>query len=91
MSSTSKASSLNLDRVLNEQVDWRYKSFPAGPPIPIRAVRERGWSALGSEFMLPFGKAGLRNEGSDVVVITWGALVQRTLVAAHQAEKEGIT
>jgi len=53
MSSTSKASSLNLDRVLNEQVDWRYKSFPAGPPIPIRAVRERGWSALGGEFMLP--------------------------------------
>ncbi len=45
----------------------------------------------GSDFMLPFGKAMLRHEGSDVVVITWGALVQRTLVAAHQAEKEGIT
>jgi len=45
----------------------------------------------GSDFMLPFGKANLRHEGSDVVVITWGALVQRTLVAAHQAEKEGIT
>jgi 2-oxoisovalerate dehydrogenase E1 component len=45
----------------------------------------------GSDFMLPFGKASLRHEGSDVVVITWGALVQRTLVAAHQAEKEGIT
>jgi 2-oxoisovalerate dehydrogenase E1 component len=45
----------------------------------------------GSDFMLPFGKASLRHEGSDLVVITWGALVQRTLVAAHQAEKEGIT
>jgi 2-oxoisovalerate dehydrogenase E1 component len=45
----------------------------------------------GSDFMLPFGKANLRHDGSDVVVITWGALVQRTLVAAHQAEKEGIT
>jgi 2-oxoisovalerate dehydrogenase E1 component len=45
----------------------------------------------GSDFMLPFGKASLRHEGSDVAVITWGALVQRTLVAAHQAEKEGIT
>jgi len=45
----------------------------------------------GSDFMLPFGKASLRHDGSDVVVITWGALVQRTLVAAHQAEKEGIT
>jgi len=45
----------------------------------------------GRDFMLPFGKASLRHDGSDVVVITWGALVQRTLVAAHQAEKEGIT
>ena len=45
----------------------------------------------GSDFMLPFGKAALRQDGSDIVVITWGALVQRTLLAAHQAEKEGIT
>jgi len=45
----------------------------------------------GSDFMLPFGKASLRHEGSDVLVVTWGALVQRTLVAAHQAEKDGIT
>jgi len=45
----------------------------------------------GQDFMLPFGKASLRREGDDVLVITWGALVQRTLVAAHQAEKEGIT
>jgi 2-oxoisovalerate dehydrogenase E1 component len=40
--------------------------------------------------MLPFGKASLRREGSDVVIVTWGALVQRSLVAAHQAEKHGI-
>ena len=53
MTSTSKARSLNLDRVLDEPVDWRYKSFPAGPPITIRAVPERGWNALGGEFMLP--------------------------------------
>jgi D-serine dehydratase len=53
VSSTSQARSLNLDRVLDEQVDWRYKSFPAGPPTPIRAVRERGWNVLGGEFMLP--------------------------------------
>jgi 2-oxoisovalerate dehydrogenase E1 component len=45
----------------------------------------------GSDFMLPFAKASLRHEGSDVVVITWGALVQRALIAAHQAEKDGIT
>src|SRR5258705_6569860 len=45
----------------------------------------------GRDFMLPFGKASLRQDGSDVVVVTWGALVQRTLLAAHQAEKDGIT
>jgi 2-oxoisovalerate dehydrogenase E1 component len=41
----------------------------------------------GSDFMIPFGKACLRREGSDVLVITWGALVQRTLVAAQHAER----
>ncbi len=45
----------------------------------------------GSEYMVPFGKAAVRREGSDVVVLTWGALVQRSLLAAQQAEKEGIS
>jgi 2-oxoisovalerate dehydrogenase E1 component len=44
----------------------------------------------GKDFMIPFGKANLRREGSDVLVITWGALVQRALLAAHNAEKSGI-
>ncbi|MBI4487338.1 MAG: dehydrogenase, partial [Acidobacteria bacterium] len=45
----------------------------------------------GKEFMIPFGKASLRREGSDAIVITWGALVQRSLIAAQQAEKDGIS
>ena len=45
----------------------------------------------GTDFMIPFGKASLRREGSDVVVVTWGALVQRSLLAAQQAEKDGIS
>jgi 2-oxoisovalerate dehydrogenase E1 component len=44
----------------------------------------------GSEFMVPFGKASLRRDGDDVLIVTWGALVQRALLAAQQAEKEGI-
>jgi 2-oxoisovalerate dehydrogenase E1 component len=45
----------------------------------------------GSEYMIPFGKSAVKRDGTDVVVITWGALVQRSLLAAQQAEKEGIS
>jgi 2-oxoisovalerate dehydrogenase E1 component len=45
----------------------------------------------GSEYMIPFGKAAVRREGTGVVVLTWGALVQRSLLAAQQAEKDGIS
>src|SRR6266849_4176492 len=45
----------------------------------------------GKDFMIPFGKASLRHEGSDVLVVTWGALVQRSLIAAQQAEKDGLS
>jgi 2-oxoisovalerate dehydrogenase E1 component len=45
----------------------------------------------GPEFMIPFGKAAVRQDGSDVVIVTWGALAQRALLAAHQAEKDGVS
>ncbi len=45
----------------------------------------------GPHFMLPFGRAAMRRAGTDVVVVTWGALVQRALLAAQQAEKHGIS
>ncbi len=45
----------------------------------------------GADYMVPFGKASVRRDGSDVVVFTWGALVQRSLLAAQQAEKDGIS
>ena len=45
----------------------------------------------GSEFMIPFGRGSLRADGSDVAVICWGALVQRSLLAAQQAEKDGVS
>ncbi|MSO29382.1 MAG: dehydrogenase [Acidobacteria bacterium] len=45
----------------------------------------------GPDFMVPFGKASVAREGSDVVVFTWGALVQRSLLAAQQAERDGVS
>jgi 2-oxoisovalerate dehydrogenase E1 component len=45
----------------------------------------------GADYMIPFAKSAVRREGSDVAVITWGALVQRSLLAAQQAEKDGIS
>jgi 2-oxoisovalerate dehydrogenase E1 component len=45
----------------------------------------------GSDFMIPFGKAALKREGSDLLVVTWGALVHRTLLAAQLAEKHGVS
>jgi 2-oxoisovalerate dehydrogenase E1 component len=45
----------------------------------------------GPEYMIPFGKAAVPRDGSDLVVVTWGALVQRSLVAAQQAERQGVS
>jgi 2-oxoisovalerate dehydrogenase E1 component len=45
----------------------------------------------GAGFMIPFGRAAVPRDGTDVVVFTWGALVQRSLLAAQQAEREGVS
>jgi 2-oxoisovalerate dehydrogenase E1 component len=45
----------------------------------------------GAEYMVPFGKATVARDGTDVVVFTWGALVHRSLLAAAQAERDGIS
>jgi 2-oxoisovalerate dehydrogenase E1 component len=42
-------------------------------------------------FMIPFGKAKTVREGTDMSIITYGALVQRSLVAAKQAAQQGIS
>ncbi|MEO8433854.1 MAG: dehydrogenase E1 component subunit alpha/beta [Pyrinomonadaceae bacterium] len=43
------------------------------------------------DFMIPFGKAKTVREGTDISIIAYGALVQRSVVAARQAEQQGIS
>ena len=45
----------------------------------------------GPDYMIPFGRAIERRAGTDLVIVTWGAVVQRALVAAQIAEKSGIS
>ncbi|MGH7506562.1 MAG: transketolase C-terminal domain-containing protein, partial [Longimicrobiales bacterium] len=45
----------------------------------------------GPDFMIPFGKAKVVREGSDLTVIACGALVKRSLDAARIAGEQGIS
>ncbi len=42
----------------------------------------------GPDYMVPFGKAAVTREGTDVTIVTYGALVPRALQAAKRAERE---
>lgn len=44
-----------------------------------------------SEFLIPFGKARKVREGTDVSIITFGALVERSNQAAKRLEQQGIS
>jgi 2-oxoisovalerate dehydrogenase E1 component len=43
------------------------------------------------DWVLPFGKAAVRREGDDLTVVTYGAMVQRSLQAISKLEDEGFS
>jgi len=43
----------------------------------------------GPEYQIPFGRAALVEEGSDLTVVTYGALVERTRKALRKLERAG--
>jgi len=44
----------------------------------------------GPDYMIPFGKAKLVREGTDLTLLTYGSLVARSVAAAKQLEAEGV-
>ncbi len=45
----------------------------------------------GPDYMIPFGKASTVQEGTDLTVVTYGALVHRTVLAARKLREKGVS
>jgi 2-oxoisovalerate dehydrogenase E1 component len=43
-----------------------------------------------ADYYLPYGKAAVKTEGSDLTIVTYGAMVEKALRAARELEKQGI-
>jgi 2-oxoisovalerate dehydrogenase E1 component len=56
-----------------------YRQGPARSPEP------------GPDYLVPLGKARVVKEGTDLTIVTWGAIVYRSLAVARTLEKEGVS
>ena len=44
-----------------------------------------------ADYLLPFGKACITRQGSDLTIVTYGMMVHKALSAARMLEKEGVS
>jgi 2-oxoisovalerate dehydrogenase E1 component len=44
-----------------------------------------------ADYLLPFGKARIALEGTDLTIVTYGMMVHKSVNAARQLEKEGLS
>jgi 2-oxoisovalerate dehydrogenase E1 component len=59
-----------------------------------KALYRQGYASTpepDADYMLPFGIAALRREGTDITIITYGAMVQQSLEAARTMEAKGVS
>ena len=56
-----------------------YRQGPARSPEPH------------DDYLVPFGKARIAREGTDLTIVTWGAIVYKALNAAKALAKEGVS
>ncbi|HUU35734.1 MAG TPA: transketolase C-terminal domain-containing protein, partial [Vicinamibacterales bacterium] len=57
-----------------------------------RAMLDTAWARRpypGDDYVLPFGRAKLTRRGSDLTIVTWGAMVERAEEAARQIAAAG--
>jgi 2-oxoisovalerate dehydrogenase E1 component len=55
-----------------------------------KGIYRQGFAASNEpdeNYLLPFGKARVAQEGNDLTIITWGALVQKSIDAARNTKK----
>lgn len=45
----------------------------------------------GEDYTIPFGKARIVQEGTDCTIVTWGALVQKSIDAGRKMAKKGVS
>jgi 2-oxoisovalerate dehydrogenase E1 component len=53
-----------------------------------RAMLDAAWARRpypGDEFVLPFGRASVIRPGTELTIVTWGAMVERCEQAAHES------